>query len=54
MRYENHRLVLLASATVSVISLMLFPVNESIKNVAAAPIATTSNNTMKINRAYMV
>jgi hypothetical protein len=57
MEYEKHRQpqrdLLLVFVGVSVISLILFPVNESVEKVAAAPIMPTPYNTMKINRTSL-
>jgi hypothetical protein len=58
MEYENHRrlqrgILLLVFAGVSVISLILFPINESAKKVAAARIMRTPNNIMKINKTSL-
>ncbi len=49
MEYENHKLniFLLACAAVSVISLILLPLNGSIKKVASMPI---TNSTMEKNK----
>jgi hypothetical protein len=51
MDYEKHRqrqrgILLLVFASVSLTSLILFPVNKIVEKVAAAP-----NNVMKVNKA---
>jgi hypothetical protein len=58
MENENHRLrqrgiLLLVSAGVSIVSLILFPVNETVKKVTAAPIIPTPSNIMKINKTSL-
>jgi hypothetical protein len=55
MGYENYRrqkgdMLLIVYAVISVISLILFSVSESVKKAAADPITTTPINTMKINK----
>jgi hypothetical protein len=58
MENENHRpgqggILLLVCAIVSIISLMLFPVTQSVKKVTAAPLNATPNNIMKINKSKL-
>jgi hypothetical protein len=55
MEYENHKrqqkhIFLLVCAAVSVISLILFPVSESVKKVASTPVTIVPNGTMEKNK----